>query len=350
MKVQKIDKSLYYDPKRIVEKDRMLNFICGGTGIGKTYGFKKMAMLNFIDNGEQFMFWRRNERNFRDIDNFFEPFKCVDDEDKRLTDGWEVSHKGCCFKYKGKVAGYYRPLGSLQQKGSEFPNVGIIIFDEFIKHLGFERYLDNEFNCFLGAIDAVCRYKNEVKVYCLSNAVSLYNPYFLEIGYIYDGKEFWCPKSKDGKGLANDSCVQFIKEAPITKALSETRFGRLISGTSYGGYALNSESLIDTGEFIKKKGRYAQLIIIIEIDGIDYGVWQEPSGDLYVSKSVGNRDCAWYSNADSVRKAGYYTIRGLKNTGMWPVLVQSYDIGHMFFEDQQCKSAGISLMKEGFRV
>ena len=78
---------------------------------------------------------------------------------------------------------------SISSKKSSFMhdkiNVGIIIFDEFIKHLGFERYLDNEFNCFLGAIDAVCRYKNEVKVYCLSNAVSLYNPYFLEIGFLY---------------------------------------------------------------------------------------------------------------------------------------------------------------------
>lgn len=352
MKKTKIDKKLYFNINEILSYNRMLNMIVGGTGIGKTYGVKKYCMQHFLetDGEEQFMFWRRHDTNFADIVNFFEPYKVVEDEDEVFKNDWVVDRKNRCFKYKGKICGYYRSLEQIQKKGSEFPFVSHIIFDEFIVHAGFERYLPKEINCFFGGIDAVCRYTRDVTVFCLANAVSMYNPYFLELGYIYDGNEFWAPKSKDGTGLANDTCVQFCESA-ITQELEKTRFGKLISGTSYGKYALHNESLFETKDFIKKKTKNCYIVLIFKIDNIDYGVWEDrATGEVFISRSVGNKNCIKFSAGGNERAEGYATIRALKGLPVWAFLTRQYDYGQIYYEDSQCKNAGIKFFKEGYTI
>lgn len=347
-----IDVSKYYDISRILEYHRMVNMIVGGTGTGKTYAVKRYCMEQFLESGgeRQFMFMRRTSTNFKDIANFFEPFKGPLEKDERFKDGWTVSKKDRCFMYDGKVCGYYRSLNEIKQKGCEFPSVYYIIFDEFITHGGYERYLPDEFNCFCGALDAVSRYIRDLTVFCTANAVSYYNPYFLEIGYTGDAGEFWAPTTPDGLGFANDTCVQKAV-SNITTDLKNTRLGRLFHGTSYGSYALDNEALKDTKDFIKKKTKNCFLVLIFKTDNIDYGVWEDrATNEIFISKSVGNKNCIKFSAGGNDRAEGYATMRALKGLPVWAFITRQYDYGEVYYEDAQCKNAGIKFFKAGYNT
>lgn len=325
----------------------MLNFLVGGCGIGKTYGVKKHCLQQFEKKEEQFIFIRRNKTEYlKKVANFFAPY--TDDEDAHFKKDWSVSKDGT-FLCKGKVGGYYASLSELMAKGDEYPGVANIFFDEFIVHGGYQRYLPDEFNCFLGAIDSICRYKREVHAYLCANAVSLYNPYFLELGYQYNGKEFWAPKSKDNTGLANDSLVEWCENGELAHKLSQTRFGRLIKGTKYGDYSLYNKSLRENEDFIKKKTAYCKLLAIFLVNGIEYGIWRDiNTGYFYWSNSKGNGCNERYSITDLDKQVGYLSIRALRNTALWMMFVRAFDFGQVYFDDALCKAACFETLRKGW--
>lgn len=349
MKVANVDTRLYYNPEPIISRNKMVNMIVGGCGTGKTYGIKKrVGMQNFLntDGEEQFLFVRRHKTELDKIDGFFAPF--FNDSDERLRSDWAVDKRNQRFIYKGKVCGHYSSLHQLMQKGSEFPMVSNIIFDEFITHGGYQRYLPDEINCFFGMVDAVCRYVREVHVYMMANAVSMYNPYFLELGYQYSGREFWVAPSHVKYGLASDTCVQFLKSA-LTEQLADTRFGRLIRGTDYGNYSLYNEALDGNCDFISKKTRYSQLYAVLHIEGNSYGVWHDPQNKhCTISPNCGNGDCIHIAYGPQDMGTGRVTVKAAKGTAPWVLMVSAYNYGFMYYEDLNCRSAVIKVLKRGF--
>ena len=49
----------WYSPTNIKSYNKFLNFIIGGRGIGKTYGFKKDCISRYKKKGKQFIYLRR---------------------------------------------------------------------------------------------------------------------------------------------------------------------------------------------------------------------------------------------------------------------------------------------------
>ena len=52
----------WYSPTNIKSYNKFLNFIIGGRGIGKTYGFKQWAINDFIKNKDSH--WKNNLKKF----------------------------------------------------------------------------------------------------------------------------------------------------------------------------------------------------------------------------------------------------------------------------------------------
>lgn len=50
---------MYYNGDKIIEKGKLINFILGARGWGKTYYFKKRSIEDCIKTGEQFIYLRR---------------------------------------------------------------------------------------------------------------------------------------------------------------------------------------------------------------------------------------------------------------------------------------------------
>ena len=148
-----------------------------------------------------------------------------------------------------KFVGYAMTLSTAQDlKSSNFSNVKYIIFDEFIIEEGQKKtYLKNEVFVFLNLIETIARLR-DVRVFLLGNPANIYtNPYFLyfdlKLPFNNDIKIF-----KDGLIL-----LQYMKNEKYREFKKTTKFGKLISGTSYEDYAINNKMINDNKYFIEKK-------------------------------------------------------------------------------------------------
>ena len=64
-------------------------------------------------------------------------------------------------------------------KSASFPDVGTVLFDEFIAT---KIYLQNEFILFCNLLSTIVRVRDDVTVYLCGNTINIYNPYFQEMG------------------------------------------------------------------------------------------------------------------------------------------------------------------------
>lgn len=273
----KIDDSIYYDGNNMMSHNALYNFIVGGRGMGKTFYGKEYCVKKFLRTGEQFVYMRRYDTELDEKSQFFK------DIQKKYPDHkFEV--KGSEFLIDKKPAGFCMCLTKgLTKKSTPYPDVMTIIFDEFLIDTvnTCYKYLKSEVKQFLEAYSTIARLRR-VRVLFLANNVSLTNPYFLywKMYNLNTKKEFH--KFHNGKLL-----IQFPRAGRYEEVMRQTDFGQLVEGTSYGDYAIENESLIDTSDFISKKSPKAFFNFSIGYEGAIYGVWTDYSiGKMYVSYKV----------------------------------------------------------------
>lgn len=113
-----------------------------------------------------------------------------------------------------------------RDKGTSFPHIQNIIFDEFLAR---SSYLKDEFSNFMNTISTIIRHRGGVKIFMLGNTVNMWCPYFAEMGisnykkmeqgtfdiYEYGDTElkvgvFWAPDSRqNGKVKPSDKYFAF---------------------------------------------------------------------------------------------------------------------------------------------
>ena len=64
-------------------------------------------------------------------------------------------------------------------KSTNYPNIRIILFDEFLTR---STYVPDEFILFMNVISTIIRNRTDVKIFMLGNTVNKYCPYFQEMG------------------------------------------------------------------------------------------------------------------------------------------------------------------------
>ena len=199
-------------------------------------------MKQFIKNGDEFAYIRRFKTELKDsVSNFFDPL--INNKEFNIN----LFSKGNKFYCDNKICGYAMTLTTAQNlKSTNFNKVKYIIFDEYLIEEGQHHYLKNEVINFLGLIETIARMR-DVKIFMLANAVTTTNPYFLyfdlHLPYNNDIITF-----KDGLIL-----VQYMKNEEYRKAKKETKFGKLIQGTSFENYAVENNFIQDNKNFIMKK-------------------------------------------------------------------------------------------------
>ena len=194
--------------------------------------------------------------------------------------GHLLTTKSNNFYCDGEICGYAMTLSTAQDlKGTSFAKVKTIIFDEFIIEEGQKKfYLQNEVMIFLNLIETIARMR-DIKVFMLANPANIYtNPYFLyfdlSIPYNNDIKTF-----KDGLIL-----LQYMKNEEYRQAKKETKFGKLVAGTSFEDYAINNKALNDNKYFIEKKQGSSKFSFAFIYNNETFGVWFDYSqGKIFVS-------------------------------------------------------------------
>lgn len=321
---------MYYDADKTLSRNRLFNFVIGPRGAGKTYGAKKRVIKNFLKDGSQFIYLRRYETEMptSQMRNFFS------DVSQEFPDT-EFSCFNATMKINGKVAGWYFPLSKGNVlKSIPFPNVKLIIFDEFIINTGMVRYLTNEVVTFLETYSTIAR-DRDVPVLFLANSITFINPYFVYFNISME-------KGQRVK-LMKDISVELYENPEFTEHMKNTRFGRIIANTSYGNYAIENEFLLDTDSFIEKLPKNAQCGALLKFGSVELGMYTTPGGYLYLAET--------YDPTCIVRLVvkehdhDESTILAPRNNPVMLELAQKFAIGYVRFTTQKAKNTTYDILK-----
>ena len=333
---------MFYNFDKLFSYNFLIAFVIGERGVGKSFNSKLAALKRFIKSGEQFIYIRRYKTELDiALTSFWDDLQAhgyFDDLNLEVKKG-KMLNKLLC---DGEVCGYAVPLSTSNiLKSTPFPNVSLIIFDEFLlDDSGTHRYLKHEVNMLLDIIESVGRLR-DIQTILLGNALNVHgSPYFAawDLELPVDGSEF--RTFKDGAIVVN-----YIRNLEYRKAKKKTRFGMLIEDTEYGRYAIDNEVLHENNSFIGKRPQKSRFEVKLTINGFDIGVWYGSDGYIYLSEKF-DPNCPYtfvFDYNDHTEGTIYETAR--KNY-YFQVIIKAYKQGWLKFESQKIKAIAVKAMNK----
>lgn len=296
----------YYNDQQLLSRQATYNGVVGARGLGKTYGFKKRAIRDAIKRGREFILLRRykeelNEARstfFADVghefpDHDFRTFGKYAQSSpvlKRIDGETEAERVKREKTRSWTTIGYFVALSTAQQKkGTSYPNVHTILFDEFIIEKGNVRYIQNEVTAFNNFYSTVDRWNDRVKVFFLANSVNIMNPYFLEWEIRPDEESEFVTR---GDGFI---CFHFPDSAKFQSEVFQTRFGKFIKTTSpeYADYAVGNTFSDNHDLLLDLKDYRATHLFNLETKHGVFSVWQARNAEASL---LGSRTTYYVQN------------------------------------------------------
>lgn len=186
----------FYSLDRIKKMKCHYNLIFGKRSNGKTYAVLYEGLKTYVERGKQMAYIRRYREDFigkrgQTLFNSLVSTGAV----SQLTDGkWDTVRYSSSQWFLAKKDPknpdklisdsvpfcYGFSLGQMEHdKSTSYPDVTMIVFDEFISRIG---YIPNEFVMFMNVLSTIIRQRDDVTIYMLGNTVNKYCPYFAEMG------------------------------------------------------------------------------------------------------------------------------------------------------------------------
>lgn len=328
-----MESHLYYNPNKMLSYNRILNFIIGARGIGKSFSMKEYPIKRFLKHGEQFIYVRRYKGELKKILQYF------DDISGKFPD-----HK---FKVKGrqmfiddKLFGWAIPLSMWQsEKSNAYPNVTTIVFDEFIREKDNSGYIPNEVDALLNLMDTVFRDRENVRCVCLSNAVSIVNPYFLYFDLV--------PNVDKRYNAYKDTLVEIPNSRDFAEERRKTRFGSLINGTDYGDMSLDNEFVNDSKLFIERRSKESKFQFGLVYKGLTMGIWVDvDAGVMFLSTDYDPSSKNIYAlSMDDINDNAMLMSRWKDNYYL-KKLVNAFMNGYLRFDNQVMRNLGYEMFKK----
>ena len=328
------EKDMWYSPNRLLSHNAFLNICLSPRGNGKTYSAKDKMIKNWLKKRKQSVYLRRYKTELEDMkDTFFDDIK-----EKYPQHEFEV--KGYEGYIDGEIVVFFVALTtSPNLKSKAFPHVDLIVFDEYvITKTNHTRYLRNEVNLIFDLVETVMRVRDNGVVLILGNALSFVNPLFSFFDIVPDeNKRF--QKYKDGL-----ICLELFTSHVFIEKKKETRFGRLISGTSYGDYAIENKTLEDNSEFLKPRGAYKyNYVCTFKYNDFKIGVWYNLELNEYFCDEIVDLSCIhkFTMSLDELEE-GYYYYKNYKNLNYKLKNVKNASAeGKIYFTSQEIKKVMI---------
>lgn len=325
--------SLYYNPNKMLSYNRVLNFIIGARGIGKSYAMKKYPINRFLKYGEQFIYVRRYKGELKKVLQYFDDIK------KEFPDV-KFKVKGRQFFINDKLAGWAIPLSMWQsEKSNAYPNVSTIIFDEFIREKDNSGYIPNEVGSLLNLMDTVFRDRDNVRCVCLSNAVSVVNPYFLYFELV--------PDTKKRYNAYKDVLIEIPDSRDFSEERRKTRFGSLIDGTEYGDMSLDNEFVNDSNLFIERRSKESKFQFGLIYKGMTMGIWVDvDAGVMFLANDYDPSSKNIFALTTDDIKENAMLMTGWKNNYYLLKLVRAFMNGYLRFDNQVLRNVGYEMFKK----
>ena len=172
----------------------------------------------------------------------------------------------------------------------------------------------------------------DVRIFMLANAVTTTNPYFLyfdlHLPYGTDIKTF-----KDGL-----IAIEYIKNEEYRKVKKESKFGKLIEGTSYGKYAIDNEFLRDSKVFINKRSKDSRFDFIFKLNNVNYGIWRDYDlQTMYVSSKY-DPNCPIIFAINPDDHTPDTILMRCRTSPFFKSLLDYYRLGKLNFDNQKIKN------------
>ena len=264
----------WYGYGPINSRNALWSIVAGPRSIGKTFGAKRDAVKLAIETEGQTLWVRRTLTELNPAKaGFF-------DAAAPLYPGFDFRVQGNTGEIKtdGDVwtpAIRFASLStSSQLKGTEFPNVRRIVYDEAFAEPGMP-YLTDELerlrNLWVtvnrGRVDKAGR--AAVKVLLLGNVHTLDNPYFLEWGF--DGSREW----QKGVATGGDVVLHLVDAKRYITRVAESVYGKVL-GTAAIEYGQGSYFLPDGGYIIDDRPADSKpFATLVTLRGV-FGLWMAP--------------------------------------------------------------------------
>ena len=194
--------SEWYNDEKLTKyaPDAIINFIIGQRRIGKTFFYQKKAIEDFEKYGTQTLWLRNRKTEFEPpfIEDFLNGMRSIN---VGTDPGYIAKPTGLYLN--GDLAIKFQSLSTFSNiRGNAYPNINMIVFDEFCPED--RRYTKNCHTGLMSITKTILSGKQDAKVYCLSNYISVANPYFVGFN-IYPHEKFDVTNFKD-KNVAIEVC------------------------------------------------------------------------------------------------------------------------------------------------
>lgn len=345
--MQKItDNGYFYNPMKLLSFDRPLNFVSASRSIGKTTNVSALLLLDYLINGNRFVYVRRTKD---ELDVTCKDFFNIDIINKKsglhiYGFRYQKGHYEIQTAEDGEweVCGYAIPL-SLEDKyksGGQ-TNVRFVVWDEFIpdddtRYLGTVKNPDKEYHKILSLYVSLDRsldnvYQNKIKILFLGNTLTVYNPIFLKLNipeYIEENTRYIRPKNQLW-------AAEILSEVKATADI-EKSYGYRLSDDYYKKYAYKNAGR-DTDAFIEydPEARYIYTLIL---NGEHYGVLQGENKKVYIGKPQPGHYTLSLSLQDH-NGDDLMLIQEWRSNPMTQKLKEYFTMGKLYFMNKKVKNA-----------
>lgn len=341
----------YYNFAKLFSFNAFIMLLCGGRGLGKTFGAKKKGLNDYLKKGEQFIYLRRTieELKVAKLTFFADIADLYPDHDtrvhgmegqmalipKRKKNESDADWDKRKNKRKWVTCCYFVALSVAQNiKSASFPRVTLIIFDEFIIEKSSQtRYLKSEVEALMNFYNTVDRGQDKTRLLMLSNSVGIMNPYF----NAWKIRPDQLPEISSH--MEGDLVCHFPDSKDYQKSIYATRFGRMISVhmPDYAGYAVGNEFRDAHDKLIRDKTKDAKYKYTIETEEGFFSVWYDMriSTFFILSRRTGNERILTFLT-DEMDKG---KIRVTLNEPVIKSLRAAFNRGNVEFDEPSTRNA-----------
>lgn len=281
------DKAEYewYDYRAILSRSALWSIVSGPRSIGKTFGAKRDAVKRYLANSSETLWIRRTHTEltparsgfFDGVATLWPGFDFRVDGmvgQIRLEDTGESSDWRTVIRFAALST-------SAQMKGTEFPQVDWIVYDECFAEPG-QRELPEEVERLRNLWITVNRSRVDkngrakTRVLLLGNVTSLDNCWFLE--FYFDASKEW----QKAKNTAGDVVLHLVDAAKYERRVGETIYGKAL-GTLQLDYGTGGYFRSDGGFVVPERDPDSTpFATLVTLRG-EFGLWRLGYDKVFVT-------------------------------------------------------------------